>query len=66
MARVLLQVGSLDVTASGSLVGAAEAGALLVREVNRKFASAFETRQYLHGQMEAAAPGSSHSHHWSR
>lgn len=38
-------------------VGAAEAGALLLREIARLPASAMSTRQYLHGAMESAGAG---------
>jgi fructoselysine-6-P-deglycase FrlB-like protein len=46
---------SLDFVATGSSLGSAEAGALLVREVARIPTAAMSTRQYLHGAIESAA-----------
>lgn len=43
-----------DVVAAGAAASAAEAGALLLREVCRLPASALVTRNYLHGAMESA------------
>lgn len=48
---------SFDVVGSGSHLGSAAQAALLLREVARLPASTYETRQYLHGPLEAAEPG---------
>lgn len=45
----------VDVIAPARLLGSAEATALLLREVPRVPAAPFESRQYLHGLMEAAS-----------
>jgi glucosamine--fructose-6-phosphate aminotransferase (isomerizing) len=50
---------SVDVVGSGGYAGAAQAGALLLREVSTMPAAAFTGRQYLHGPMEAW-PGVGH------
>jgi glucosamine--fructose-6-phosphate aminotransferase (isomerizing) len=50
---------SVDVVGFGGYAGAAEAGALLLREVSTVPAAAFDGRQYLHGPMEAW-PGVGH------
>lgn len=50
---------SVDVVGSGGYAGAAEAGALLLREVSTMPTTAFTGRQYLHGPMEAW-PGVGH------
>jgi glucosamine--fructose-6-phosphate aminotransferase (isomerizing) len=50
--------GSVDVSGEQASVAAAEEGALLLREVCRVPATAFEMRNYLHGPTESAsAPG---------
>jgi glutamine---fructose-6-phosphate transaminase (isomerizing) len=48
---------SFDVVGSGSGYGTAAQGALLLREVSRLPGAAYDTYQYLHGPLEAAAPG---------
>jgi fructoselysine-6-P-deglycase FrlB-like protein len=50
---------SVDVIGSGGYSGAAEAGALLLRETSTMPTAAFGGRQYLHGPMEAG-PGVGH------
>jgi fructoselysine-6-P-deglycase FrlB-like protein len=50
---------SVDVIGSGGYTGAAEAGALLLRETSTMPTAAFSGRQYLHGPMEAW-PGVGH------
>ncbi|HEX5296607.1 MAG TPA: hypothetical protein VFW50_06445, partial [Streptosporangiaceae bacterium] len=50
---------SVDVIGSGGYSGAAEAGALLLRETSTMPTAAFTGRQYLHGPMEAW-PGVGH------
>ncbi len=50
---------SADVVGFGGYAGAAEAGALLLREVSTLPTAAFDGRQYLHGPMEAW-PGVGH------
>jgi glucosamine--fructose-6-phosphate aminotransferase (isomerizing) len=51
------QVRSFDVVGSRGQAGTAAQGALLLREVAKRPASAYETYQYLHGPIEAAGPG---------
>jgi glutamine---fructose-6-phosphate transaminase (isomerizing) len=53
LAAELSAASSLDVIGFGGYTGAAEAGALLLREVSTMPTAAFEGRQYLHGPMEA-------------
>ncbi len=53
----LRDVRSFDVVGSGGQAGTAAQGALLLREVAKRPASAYETYQYLHGPIEAAGPG---------
>jgi glucosamine--fructose-6-phosphate aminotransferase (isomerizing) len=48
---------AFDVVGSGMHAGTAAQGALLLREVCKLPASAYETHQYLHGPIEAAGPG---------
>jgi glucosamine--fructose-6-phosphate aminotransferase (isomerizing) len=48
---------SFDVVGSGLQFGTAVQGALLLREVCRLPAAAYDTYQYLHGPVEAAEPG---------
>jgi fructoselysine-6-P-deglycase FrlB-like protein len=50
-------VTAFDLFGSGVHAGTASQGALLLREVCKLPATAYETRQYLHGPVEAAAPG---------
>jgi glutamine---fructose-6-phosphate transaminase (isomerizing) len=53
----LRQAQAFDVVGSGVHVGTALQGALLLREVAKLPAAAYETYQYLHGPVEAAGPG---------
>lgn len=53
----LAGVRSFDVVGSGGQAGTAAQGALLLREVAKRPAAAYETYQYLHGPIEAAGPG---------
>lgn len=53
----LTDLRSFDVVGSGAQAGTAAQGALLLREVAKRPASAYETYQYLHGPIEAAGPG---------
>lgn len=53
LAAELAADSSVDVVGFGAYTGAAEAGALLLREVSTMPTAAFEGRQYLHGPMEA-------------
>ena len=46
-----------DLVGSGIHAGTAAQGALLLREVCKLPASSYETYQYLHGPIEAVAPG---------
>jgi glutamine---fructose-6-phosphate transaminase (isomerizing) len=48
---------AFDVVGSGTQAGTAAQGALLLREVCKLPASAYETYQYLHGPIEAVGPG---------
>jgi fructoselysine-6-P-deglycase FrlB-like protein len=48
---------AFDVVGSGVHAGTAVQGALLLREVCKLPATGYETYQYLHGPIEAAAPG---------
>jgi glutamine---fructose-6-phosphate transaminase (isomerizing) len=48
---------SFDLVGSGAQAGTAIQGALLLREVAKRPAAAYETYQYLHGPIEAAGPG---------
>lgn len=57
MAEMLLDAASIDLVAPAPLMSVAEEGALMLREGPRLFATAMETRQYLHGPMDAAGPG---------
>jgi len=50
-------VTAFDVVGSGIHAGTAAQGALLLREVCKLPAASYETYQYLHGPIEAAAPG---------
>jgi glutamine---fructose-6-phosphate transaminase (isomerizing) len=50
-------VTSFDVVGSGVQAGTAAQGALLLREVCKLPASAYETYQYLHGPIESAGRG---------
>jgi len=50
-------VTAFDVVGSGVHAGTALQGALLLREVCKLPATGYETFQYLHGPVEAAAPG---------
>jgi glucosamine--fructose-6-phosphate aminotransferase (isomerizing) len=49
---------SVDVVGSGAWQGTAEAIALVLREALHVPAAAFETRAYLHGQMDSASDAS--------
>ena len=51
------RVRSFDLAGSGGQAGTAAQGALLLREVAKRPAAAYETYQYLHGPVEAAGPG---------
>jgi glucosamine--fructose-6-phosphate aminotransferase (isomerizing) len=53
----LAGVTAFDVAGSGVHAGTAAQGALLLREVCKLPASAYETYEYLHGPIEAAGPG---------
>ncbi len=57
MAEMLLDAASIDIVAPARLMSVAEEGVLMLREGPRLFATAMETRQYLHGPMDAAGPG---------
>ncbi|MDP9836254.1 glucosamine--fructose-6-phosphate aminotransferase (isomerizing) [Neorhizobium huautlense] len=57
MAEMLLYSASIDIVAPAPLMSVAEEGVLMLREGPRLFATAMETRQYLHGPMDAAGPG---------
>jgi glucosamine--fructose-6-phosphate aminotransferase (isomerizing) len=58
LAALVAAAGSVDVSGEQASVVAAEEGALLLREVCRVPATAFEMRNYLHGPTESAsAPG---------
>jgi glucosamine--fructose-6-phosphate aminotransferase (isomerizing) len=48
---------AFDLVGSGVHAGTAAQGALLLREVAKRPAAAYETYQYLHGPIEAAGPG---------
>jgi fructoselysine-6-P-deglycase FrlB-like protein len=50
-------VTGYDVVGSGGHAGTAAQGALLLREVCKLPATGYQTHQYLHGPIEAAAPG---------
>jgi len=50
-------ITAFDVVGSGIHAGTAAQGALLLREVCKLPAAGYETYQYLHGPIEAAAPG---------
>jgi glucosamine--fructose-6-phosphate aminotransferase (isomerizing) len=52
-AAVLAARGAIDIAGADASLAAAEGGALLIREAARIAASGYETRQYLHGPMEA-------------
>jgi glutamine---fructose-6-phosphate transaminase (isomerizing) len=53
LAEEWAQFALVDIVGSGAYWGAADAAALLLREVSRLPTAAFESRQYLHGPMEA-------------
>jgi glucosamine--fructose-6-phosphate aminotransferase (isomerizing) len=57
IARMLVGASSIDVVAPAPFMSAAEETALMLREGPRLFATAMETRQYLHGPMDAAGTG---------
>jgi glutamine---fructose-6-phosphate transaminase (isomerizing) len=59
LAGALAGHSSVDMIGSGGYSGAAEAGALLLRETSTMPTAAFTGRQYLHGPMEAW-PGVGH------
>jgi glutamine---fructose-6-phosphate transaminase (isomerizing) len=50
-------VTTFDLVGSGIHAGTAAQGALLLREVCKLPATSYETYQYLHGPIEAVAPG---------
>ncbi|MEU6743622.1 SIS domain-containing protein [Streptosporangium sandarakinum] len=54
VAEEVAECVAIDVVGGGASLTAAEEGALMIREACRIPAAAFETRQYLHGPMEAA------------
>lgn len=60
LAPVFAEAAAVDVVAPSELSGAAEVTALLLREVSRIPAAAFETRQYLHGPMESTRADTVH------
>ena len=51
------RIRSFDVVGSGAQFGSAAQAALLLREVARLPAAAYDTYEYLHGPVEAAEPG---------
>jgi glutamine---fructose-6-phosphate transaminase (isomerizing) len=53
----LRAAAAFDLVGSGVHAGTAAQGALLLREVAKQPAAAYETYQYLHGPVEAAGPG---------
>ena len=53
----LVEAEYVDCAASAPLLGSAEVGSLLLREVARLPATGMSTRQYLHGAMESAGHG---------
>jgi glucosamine--fructose-6-phosphate aminotransferase (isomerizing) len=55
--ETIREFGDFDVVGSGASFGSAAQGALLLREVCRLPASAYETYNYLHGPLEAVGPG---------
>lgn len=55
-ADLLAPAVGIDVAGEQGSVAAAESGALLLREVSRIPATAFELRNYLHGPTESAHP----------
>jgi glucosamine--fructose-6-phosphate aminotransferase (isomerizing) len=55
--ETIREFGNIDVVGSGVSFGSAAQGALLLREVCRLPASAYETYNYLHGPLEALGPG---------
>ncbi len=57
VAPALAEVRSFDVVGSGAQFGTAAQAALLLREVARLPASAYDTYEYLHGPVEAAERG---------
>ncbi|HUY44243.1 MAG TPA: SIS domain-containing protein [Streptosporangiaceae bacterium] len=50
-------IRSFDVVGSGAHLGSAAQGALLLREVSRLAGAPYDSRQYLHGPVEVAEPG---------
>lgn len=54
--RTLASVVEVDLVGTVDTLGPAAQGALLLRECARMPAAFFETRQYLHGPVEAAGP----------
>lgn len=60
LAESIHRAAVVDVIAPVEHLGTAEAAGLLLREVPRVPAAAFESRQYLHGLMEAAGPDALH------
>jgi glucosamine--fructose-6-phosphate aminotransferase (isomerizing) len=60
VADLMSRSTSIDFVAPHEHLGIAEGGALLIREVARKPTAPFETRQYLHGLMEATSPTTMH------
>ncbi|SCX29002.1 glutamine-fructose-6-phosphate transaminase (isomerizing) [Agrobacterium sp. DSM 25558] len=57
IAAILMGSASIDVVAPAAFMSVAEETALMFREGPRVFATALETRQYLHGSMDAAGSG---------
>jgi fructoselysine-6-P-deglycase FrlB-like protein len=60
VANLISRSAFLDFVAPYEHMGIAEANALLIREVVRVPAAPFETRQYLHGLMEATNAATAH------
>lgn len=57
LAETVSAASTVDVVGHEASVATAEEGALLLREVCRVPAAAFDLRNYLHGAEESAAPG---------
>jgi glucosamine--fructose-6-phosphate aminotransferase (isomerizing) len=57
LAQLLASVGEIDAVGGGAALASAGETALLAREALRLPASAEETRQYLHGPLEAVGEG---------
>lgn len=57
IAQMLVACPTVDFVAPAPLMSVAEEAALMLREGPRIYATAMETRQYLHGPMDAAGTG---------